>query len=599
MQGRGSSVSSCSSFAKGDTYELVVLGAGPVGVKAAIEAASLGVRSTIIDPNASISSLPTGAHSKCLREAAMEGIKTWDGIGQMMSAANKTAVGMTTRELKTFHIEVMQGTAVVTGPDTLLFTPTAQREEEGEGEEAKLVEKEVCTQTLSFHVLVIATGSISQRLPEVKVDYSAPGVYDSSTVKAIRRIPKRLVVQGAGIIAVQYAQIFKRLGCESVVVACRNKNFVSRLDIALSEACRASLLSAGVEILPETPIDRVIAMEGSTLENPLVRVVLQGGKTLECDCFLSATGCRGNTEALGLESLGPELKLSSKGFVEVDNNGWTGLKGVYAVGDVAGSVLVTAGQAQAQRAIWHRYASGFDSEEETVHPKVVWSIPEFAWAGMSEEEARATGKKCGTVTIQFQQTMRGCMSSGEAGQGFLKLVYLEEEGNVVGVHIFGEASSEHISFGADLVQDETSVYDLQQFVFPSCTYHELYHRAAAEATLKMRHAGATDNIGTSAAWNRVIAAVRQNASTQGVSEHEVLREAFKKFDSDLCGFISKDDMKKALESLGLEVDDETVGNMVWEATGGQQNLVDYQFFLGILKLRQQDHQRVCHPSHTR
>jgi len=313
-------------------------------------------------------------------------------------------------------------------------------------------------------------------------------------------------------------------------------------------------------------------------------VTLKGGNTIECDCFLSATGRQGSTEGLGLEVLAPQLKVNSRNFIEVDGNGATGCPGIYAVGDVAGASLATAGQAQAQRAIWHRYASGFNSEEEHIQPKVVWSIPEFAWVGMTEAEAEAAGLRFGTVTIQFQQTMRGVISSQ---QGFLKLLYQEEGGKVIGVHIFGEGSSEHISFGADLVQDETSVYDLQQFVFPACTYHELYHRAAAEATLRMRYSGTSD-LGASTAWSRVMKMVEQSAQSQGIEGSEVLREAFKEFDKDQSGFISRGELKNALGSISLNIDDETIGKMMEEATGGAQEFIDYQCFLSIYTMRQRE-----------
>jgi len=151
---------------------------------------------------------------------------------------------------------------------------------------------------------------------------------------------------------------------------------------------------------------------------------------------------------------------------------------------------------------------------------------------------------------------------------------------VVGVHMYGEAAADHISFGADLVQDKTSVWQLQRFVFPAVTYHELYHRAAVEATLRLRHAGATD-LSAASAWSRVTKAVKHTASLQGVSEERVVSSAFKAFDKDNSGFVSGEELKEALRKFGIEIEDETCERMIADATRGQGDLIDYESFLKI------------------
>merc|ERR1719203_1167741 len=143
----------------------------------------------------------------------------------------------------------------------------------------------------------------------------------------------------------------------------------------------------------------------------------------------------------------------------------------------------------AVRAIRKRYGSGMVTKERGLacKPFAVWTIPELAWAGITEDEAKTQGINYGTVSIDYSRTVRGCVTQEE---GFLKLVYHAESGKVLGVHVFGDSSADFICFGAEAVCDGDTVYDVLQFTFPAVTYHELYHLAAAEAKLRMMHAGA-------------------------------------------------------------------------------------------------------------
>merc|ERR1719215_983941 len=182
-----------AKYNKGNDFDLLVLGAGPAGVKAAVEAASRGVRVGLIDLKASITGVPTGAHSKCLREAALSGAKDWAEVSEITMSAMKAALAATQRQLKTFFVEVMHGEGVLEDASSLTFTPFT-------GDAPR---------RLTFDTLVLATGSKSNRFPPVNFDL--PGTYDSDTITKIDRLPEHLVVQGAGIIGLEYALIFKKL----------------------------------------------------------------------------------------------------------------------------------------------------------------------------------------------------------------------------------------------------------------------------------------------------------------------------------------------------------------------------------------------------
>lgn len=565
-------IADMKKYNKGDHYEVIVLGAGPVGVQAAVEAAELGLRVALIDTKPSISGAPTGLHSKCLREAVLSGARTWESVNAVAMRATKSAVAATSRKLKTFHVEVLCGQGVVASVDSLIFTPT------------KLVEG-LSQKKLCFDTLILATGSRSNRFPPV--DFDLPGVFDSDTIASIDRVPTTLVVQGAGIIGLEYALIFKKLGCESVVIVDVLDKVVPMLDVSLQEACKATMVKEGIEFVMSTKIVSVVALEGSTAESPLLSVVLDGGRVLQADCLLSACGRSGATTGLGLEALEPlGLKVGRGRFVEVDPNGWSRVAKIYAVGDVAGANLATIGQAQAVRAISHCYGSGkMKMLCVPCKPSGVWTIPELAWAGDTEEKAKSDNRAYDSVTVEFNRMLRGCLTNEE---GFLKLIYLQDSGKIIGVHMFGDNSCDLINFGAEALNNGDTIYDMQQFVFPAVTYHELYHLAAAEAKLRIMYKG-PHNLEAANAWKKVVAALKKSAESEGRSVDEILEKAFRYFDLDSSGFITPPQLKEALGTLGMEYSDEAISEMITEASGSEQaRYIDYKHFLKLFQVKPED-----------
>jgi len=554
-----------SNYNVGNAYDLIVLGGGPAGVRAAVEAAGRGHRVGLIEPKGQVTGAPTGSHSKCLREACINGVKDWEEVEAVMAQVVKAAVRAASRQLKTFMVEVLQGTGELVDERTVKFSPS-------DGSAPK---------DLFFETMVIATGSKSNRFPPV--DFALPGVYDSDTIWGIDRKPKHMVVQGAGIIGLEYALTFKKLGAESVTIVEVGDKVVPMLDGALQEACKETLTSQGIEFVMKTKFQTVKGLPGTTKENPKIRVTLEGGRTLDCDTLLSACGRSGVTKGLGLENL-PEIKVGRCAFIQADENGFTGVGQIYAVGDVVGGNLATIGQAQAVRAIRTVYGSGMITTERgtTAKPFGIWTIPEIAWAGITEEKAKADGINFGTVTVTFDRSVRGCVTQEE---GFLKLVYNAENGQLLGVHMFGENSCDLINFGAEAVCDGDTVYDVLQFVFPAVTYHELYYLAAWEAKQRIMHSGAR-SLQAAAAWQRVETALQKYCEEEKRPIQDILHHAFRYFDLDSSGFVTPDQLKAALTGLGMDLSDEEVKEMVVEATGSADDEhIEYEDFLRIFGVK--------------
>ncbi|CAJ1354082.1 unnamed protein product [Effrenium voratum] len=443
------------------SYDLLVLGCGPAGVKAALEAAGRGLHVAVVEPLAKPTGAPTGAYSKCIREAVMAKKWTWPEIHDMVQQITLSAHESTMRLLRSFHVDVLQGAASFVDASTLCL-------EAGLGATRRTLR--------SGHGVVVATGSHANRLP--MIPFELFGVFDSDSISSLDFIPKTMVVQGAGIIGLEYANMFAKLGAKVVVVEFAAK-MLQMLDKDLQAALLADLAANKVEILLETGITSVQSLEGGVRGKPLLLVETSRG-SFRCECLLSAVGRVGSVEGLGLEKVG--VKTGRAQMIEVDGNQWTGVANIYAVGDVAGGNLATIGQAQAVRAVRRIFG---------------WTIPEIAWAGLNEQEAKEKGLNFGIVQADYGKTVRGIVS-GEAG--FLKLIFDKDEGKVLGVHICGSQASELINFGADAVNDGTTIFEILQFVFPAVTFHTLYTWAAAEAKIRM---SGVKSLSGGACWGRL------------------------------------------------------------------------------------------------
>eukprot|EP00928_Gymnodinium_smaydae_P001984 TRINITY_DN10705_c1_g2_i2.p1 TRINITY_DN10705_c1_g2~~TRINITY_DN10705_c1_g2_i2.p1 ORF type:complete len:1548 (-),score=352.87 TRINITY_DN10705_c1_g2_i2:71-4570(-) len=558
-------------LAKG-AYDLVVLGGGPAGLRAAEEAASRGARVAVVDPKPALSGAPTGAHSKCLREAVLKGAKTWEEVSHVLSRTIKNAETKAASSVHTFHIEFLRGWGSILDENRLQFTPVEDDAETN----ATGASRELAT-----GAIIIATGSKANRFPPTKFDL--PGVYDSDTISTISRIPRNLVVQGAGIVSVEYALIFAKLGSKVTVVDAFN-DFLPMIDSHLQDICLQTLKENGVEVIMGTPFTSVDAIEGSCPENPGIRVAF-GYQVVECDCLLSACGRHGNTQNLGLERL-EGLKINPRGkLIEVDSCCYTGVGKVYAVGDCAtGSMgLATTGMDQATCAARALFScSGLMEKEATMKAKpfAVWTVPEIAWAGITEQQAIKTGVAYETVTSEYQKCLKGCLKD-EAG--FIKLLYSSESGVVLGVHLCGDNACELVNFGAEAVDSGMTIFEILQYVFPAVTYGYLYHRSAVEG--KLRYQG-IQNVHAAAAWKRVASMVREAIEKSGkrMTASEAMRKAFRLFDTDGTGFIDARGLIQSMHNLGVEIEQTEAEDMIFEATGDEDvDEIDYETFCRILR----------------
>ncbi|CAJ1374615.1 unnamed protein product, partial [Effrenium voratum] len=499
-----------------------------------------------------LTAAPTGAHSKCMRESVMEQKVTWPEIRTMIERVTADAEANSLRMLRTFHVTVLKGSGHFLDKSRIRFS----------GEDGEV--------DLPFNGAVVATGSRANRLPMVPA--SLPGVYDSDTLSEIDYIPKKMVVQGGGIIGLEYANIFAKMGTKVVVVEFMDK-VLQMLDVDLKDALLSELAANKVELMLKTSIKSISQGVGSTCGNPVLRVSLETGE-LDCDCFLSATGRQGHTANLGLEALG--VKLGRGKMIQVDENQYTGVGNIYAVGDVAGGNLATVGTQQAVRAVRKMFGSGqYSLKDKEAKPYVVWTIPEVAWVGLNEQEASSRNLDFGAVRVEYQRAVRGIVS-GE--KGFLKMLFDRPNGRLLGVHICGAQAGELINFGADAVEAGTTIFEMLQFVFPAVTYHVLYNCAAAEAKLRIK---GVQNLSAAASWARV-----KNAITKSLGASLTFEEAVEATFRDFAGAegnLTASQLQASMRSIGLQLSDQNVQDMIQEADQQGRGFVDFTDFVHICR----------------
>jgi len=484
-------------------------------------------------------------------------------VQEVLARTTRSAQHQASRTLRAFQIAWLRGRGSIVDENTVQVTTDGS----------------VAGWPVKADAIIIATGSKANRFPPV--DFGLPGVYDSDTIWQLDRIPKRLVVQGAGIVSIEYALIFAKLGSHVVVIDAFPA-FLPMIDSSLQEAVRKTLAENNIEVIMGLPFKKVRAEPGSTPEFPALRIDA-GDRTFGCDVLLSACGRFANSQNLGLENLEPKgLKINPRGkLIEVDENGYTGVAKVYAVGDVAtGSMgLATMGQNQAIRAVRALFSGAKISKDAAVKPSVIWTIPELAWAGMTEEQAKAQGVNYGVSNVGFKQTIKGCVTDED---GFLKLIFDRDNGKVLGVHLLGENSCELVNYGAEAVNRGSTIFTMLRFVFPAVTYHTLYSRAAAECKLRLHGA---KNLEAATAWKRIYGMVQKSLEESGspMKVSEALKKAFKFYDTEGHGFLTKAQLQTALESLGMQPDADDAQEMIFEATDGKSGQqLDYETFIAVL-----------------
>lgn len=453
-------------------YDLIVIGAGPAGEKGAAQAAYFGKKVCVIErsPKPGGAAVNTGTiPSKTLRETALyfSGLRQRGLYGVDLKVKHDITVSdfmfreravveaawtLIDENFRRHNVDVVQGLARVTGPNAVEVTRF--------GQDAR---------TITAQVILVATGSHPQQPVGVAVDGTI--VVDSDSLLTLQKIPARMVVVGGGVIGCEYACIFAALGVKVTIVNSRSR-LLGHLDAEVGEALRRQITARlGISVIVDVePTGIVVEGDGGH-----AKVTLSDGNTHYADVVLFSAGRVGNTAGLGLEELG--VRCNQRGYVQVDRHYRTAVPSVYAAGDVIGfPALASTAMEQARVAVCHAFDLRYKQEVSPVLPYGVWTIPEIATVGETEDTLQARGVACEVGRATYRANPRGQIL-GET-EGFVKLLFSPDDQKVLGVSIIGEHACEMIHIAASVMSFGGSIDYFIQSVFNYPALSDAYKYAA-------------------------------------------------------------------------------------------------------------------------
>jgi NAD(P) transhydrogenase len=450
-------------------YDLVVIGAGPAGEKGAAQAAYFGKKVAVVDRlpgSVGGASLNTGTHSKALRETAL----SFSGLRQRRSygidyslnphldisrimrreqSVVKTERATITRNLERHHIETVWGRASLPDPHTVRVTL-----------------KEGGTRDLSAQVILVATGSSPFHPAGVPFEHGR--VHDSDTILSLKYLPHSLAIVGGGVIGSEYASVFSALGVKVTLVDGRDR-LLPFLDAEIAGRLRARLEQNGLRFIFDTRVEKTSASEER------VRITLNTGQVLSVEAALFAAGRQSNVQGLGLEALG--VAHGQRGLVLVNEKYQTSIPNIYAAGDVIGfPALASTSMEQGRVAMVHAFDLHYKERLSPVTPLAVYTIPEIAMAGLSEDECRQKNIPCLVGHAYYAANRRGQLIGDT--DGMIKLVFSPVEKKLLGVHIIGELAAELVHLGANVLAEGGSIDAFIDSVYNYPTLSDSYKYAA-------------------------------------------------------------------------------------------------------------------------
>jgi NAD(P) transhydrogenase len=319
---------------------------------------------------------------------------------------------------------------------------------------------------LQGDAVLIATGSRPFHPPGI--DFDDPDIVDSATVLELDRPVARLAIIGGGAVGCEYASIFRALGTEVTLID-NHSRLVPFMDVDVSNGLADVFRSVGINVVLATGLVDV-ARDGAGLA-----LKISDQDVVRPDKLLFAAGRVGNTDDLGLAELG--IATDERGRIVVDDRYRTGVPGVYAAGDVVGPpALASVSMEQARVAACDAFGIAFKQAVDPIAPVGVYSIPEAAGVGLTQQEAAAQGIDYEIGVAHFAHNSRAIISG--TIDGFVKLVFRRKERGLLGVHILGESATELVHHGQAVLHLGGSIDCFIQAVYNVPTLTETYKYAA-------------------------------------------------------------------------------------------------------------------------
>jgi len=457
-------------------FDLIVIGSGPAGEKAAIEAAKMHKTTAIVERHSVQGGvcIHTGTiPSKTLRETVLyiSGLRQRSAYGLMGGVRPNVTVrelmyrkdqviqeelDVIQQNMARHRIEVIQGTGSLTGSNRV-----------------KVVGDNGIEQSLTAEAIVLSTGTRPYHPDDIDFDHKF--IYDGESILNLDILPQSLTIIGGGVIGCEYACIFAHLGINVTIVDDREQ-LLSFLDREIVEALMYLMRKYRITLNLGDGADQV------EIRNNQVIVVTKRGRKIVSDRLLYAAGRVGNTESLGLDKVG--IEVNKRGLIKVDGQYETGVKGIYAVGDVIGfPSLASVSMDQGRLAALHAFRKNDTSCINTLLPYGIYTIPEVSMVGETEETLTEAGHDYSVGIARFFELARGQIINDH--DGLLKLIFDAKSRRILGVHIVGERATELIHIGQAVMTHGGTLDYFVDTVFNYPTLTEAYKVAALDGFARL------------------------------------------------------------------------------------------------------------------
>ena len=455
-------------------YDIVVVGGGPGGYVCAIRAAQIGAKVAVVEKEwlggmcLNWGCIPTKALVESLdvlesiREAEKYGISVGPpkpDFPRMMKRKDDIVLQIRNGVeglMKGYKIDVIRGTGTIVNPRLVRVTGIAPS---GDSHDS--------TRDLSCRNIVVATGSLPAVLRIPGAD--DPRVLTAREVLELDHVPRSMIVIGGGVTAIEFIRIFRPLGTEMQIVK-RTPKILPPIDEEVSKRYQQMIKADGVAINIGARVREVVPIDDG------VRLIWdsdEGEKRVDAEYILMATGNEPYTKGVGLENVGVALE---KGAIKVDEYLQTSVPGIYAIGDVTGGHMLAhvasyQGEIAAENAMGRRRRADYRAV-----PNAVFSSPEIAGVGVTEEEARQSGIEFTVSRFPFS-ALGKAVAIGKT-KGFVKMICERDTGAVIGVHIMGPRASDLIAEAALAIGLEAAAEDVAHTIHAHPTLPEAIMEAA-------------------------------------------------------------------------------------------------------------------------
>jgi dihydrolipoamide dehydrogenase len=463
-----------------DSFDVVVIGGGPAGYPAAIRAGQNKLSVACIDEWKNRDGSPafggTCLNAGCIpSKALLESTELYHRLQSEFATHGIQATGVS------FDVATMQKrkqgiVKMSTGGILALFKSAGVTPLQGHGKllpgkRVQFTAHDGSVRELTAKHVVLASGSIPTELRSAPFD--GKNIVDSWGALDFEAVPKRLAVIGAGVIGLELGSVWRRLGSEVVMLEAL-ADFLPNADQQLAKEALRHFRKLGLDIRLGAKVSGAKNGAGGV---EVSYTDAKGPQSLTVDKLVVAIGRRPFTKDLLADGTG--VSLDERGFINVDHECRTGAEGIWAVGDcVRGPMLAHKGKEEGVMAA-DLIAGRFAEVNYKTVPSVIYTAPEIAWVGQTEEQVKASGRPYKIGVFPFLASGRA--RAMEAAQGFVKLIAAQNDDEILGVHIIGPMAGELIAEGVLALEYSASSEDLQRTIHAHPTLSEGLHEAALAA----------------------------------------------------------------------------------------------------------------------